>query len=241
MAGNEDFIREDNGINLCAYHWIPEKVFETFCLKYRFIYMHDRTNINLYHIVYWLYNQFKPGKPIYEDFQDHSGFEIFEKCKGDYSPNCACYAIILNDILLALKYKSKAVWCLSENPSDSECHALNHVYDEKNNRWMVVDSACNSIICNEEGDPIDLMALRNRIRSGGYVYPHRNKHIRRSPYYIEKYNSYMKKNSYQFLTHNEQGMSYPLEETAILIHPLNTTMEYQRKWKSSHNIAYLYN
>lgn len=147
---------------------------------------------------------------------------------------------MLNDILLALKYKSKAVWCLSGDPLDTECHALNHVYDEEKERWMVVDPAGGSIICDKEGTPIDLLALRNTIRSGNYVYPHRNKHIRCSPEYVEEYNAYMKRNSYQFLTHVKQGLSYPLDETAVLIHPLNTVAKHRRGWKSSNNIAYLY-
>ena len=240
MAENADFIRDFSVIDTCVYHDITEEEFDVFCQKYRFVYMHEGKKINLYHIVYWLYNQFTPGRPFYDDFQNHNGFEIFEKCKTGYSPNCACYAIMLNDILLALKYKSKAVWCLSEDPLDTECHALNHVFDEERDQWIAVDPACNSIICDEEGNPIDLLTLRNTIRSGNWVYPHRNKHMRRSPSYVEEYNTYMKKNSYQFLTHNEQGMSYPLDETAVLIHPLNTIAKYQKSWKSTHNIAYLY-
>lgn len=49
------------------------------------------------------------------------------------------------------------------------------------------------------------------------------------------------KNSYQFLTHNEQGICYPLDKTAILIHRLGYTATHEKEWKRTENIAYLYN
>lgn len=235
------FLFQRGDIPSCEYRRVSREEYEEFCDKYRLKYAYGDNSVNLYHIVYWLYNQFVPGKPFFEDFQKYNGFEIFEKCKRNFSPNCACYAIMLNDLLLALGFKSKAVWCLPADTKDTECHALNHVFDEDKNEWYVVDPSCGSIICNESGKKVDLMTLRLTIGQGDYVYPHRNKHIRRPDEYIKDYNDYMKKKLYQFLTHNAQGISYPLEETAILIHPIGSKKMHKSIWQSTENIAYLYN
>lgn len=199
------------------YRSLDQTAFVEFCKRNKYP---IKNNTNIYLIVFWLYHQFKSYKEVYNKYQSHNGFEIFEQCKSSYSPNCACFAIMLNDLLISLGYKSKAVWCLSSDIHDNECHALNHVWIDKINSWVVVDPASQSIICNEEGMPIDLLTMRNIVYNDGVVYPHRNKSIRQSESFINEYNNYMRKNLFQFLTHYEQGLSYPLNHKAILIHPI---------------------
>lgn len=211
--------------------------FYGFCTRNHCIF---RNNNNLYHVLYWLYNQFKGDREVYKEFQSHNGFEIFEFCKTSYTPNCACFAIMLNDLLISLGYKSKAVWCLSSNPKDNECHALNHVWNYSTNKWMVVDPASRSIVCDERGTPIDLLTMRDTIFNGGIVYPHRNKTIRQTESFIIEYNKYMKKNLFQFLTHREQGLLYPLDEKAILIHPIGYEPRQDKEWQHTTDISYIY-
>lgn len=233
----------ENQINntLAFYHKISDEQFSSFLQKYNFPIKQTNTiKQSIYHIIFWLYHQFNPILPIFNEFQKYNGFEIFEQCKKSYSPNCACYAIMLNDLLLGFGFKSKAVWCLSDDPNDTECHALNHVFDPESKTWFVADPSSRSVICNENAIPIDLLTLRNSIQNGGIVYPHRNKTIRQSSDFILEYNEYMKKNSFQFLTQIEQGLSYPLEETAVLIHPIGYEENFKRPWKRTTNIRYLY-
>ena len=200
----------------------------------------SKNNTNLYHVLFWLYNQFKGNRKVYKEFQSHNGFEIFKLCKTTYSPNCACFAIMLNDLLISLGYRSKAVWCLSSDPEDNECHALNHVWDDRLNSWIVVDPSSRSIVCDEWGTPIDLLTMRNTIFNGGIVYPHRNKAIRQTENFIIEYNKYMKKNLFQFLTHYEQGLLYPLDENAILIHPIGYEPRQDKEWGHTTDISYIY-
>lgn len=219
------------------YHSIDTFTFNEFCQKNRYLL---KKNENLYLVLFWLYNQFKGYKEFYDQFQKHNGFEIFEICKTSYSPNCACFAIMLNDLLISLGYKSKAVWCLSSDHEDNECHALNHVWVDKLNSWIVMDPSSCSIICNEEGMPIDLLTMRETIYSGRLVYPHRNKTIRQPRSFIIEYNNYMRKNIFQFLTHREQGLSYPLNHEALLIHPIGYTPRQDKKWEQTTDISYIY-
>ncbi len=219
------------------YHPLDISEFAEFCKRNRYPVME---NTNLYHIVFWLYNQFKSYRKVYDEFQTHNGFEIFEICKTSYSPNCACFAIILNDILISLGHRSKAVWCLSSDPKDNECHALNHVWADDFNSWIVVDPSSRSIICNEEGTPIDLLTMRKTIYSGELVYPHRNKTIRQPENFIMEYNNYMRKNLFQFLTHREQGLSYPLDHNAILISPIGYVPRQDKDWVQTTDVSYIY-
>lgn len=223
------------------YHSINKEYFEDFCQKYKFnLAQQSVKNVNIYHVIYWLYNQFKSYKPFYTDFQRTNGFEIFEKCKDSFAPNCACFAIMMNDLLISMGFNSKAVWCLSNIAGDNECHALNHVQIPGTNRWVTVDPSSRSIICDEKGTPIDLLMVRNIVLNGEMVYPHRNKTIRQPIEFIKEYNRYMKKNLFQFLTHSEQGLYYPLDNNAILIHPKGKTSNYKKIWQKTTDISYLF-
>ncbi len=222
------------------YHSINEEYFKDFCRENNFFLAEKKENVNLYHVVYWLYNQFKSYKCFYMDFQDKNGFEIFNECKDSFSPNCACFSIMLNDLLISMGFNSKAVWCLSGIPGDTECHALNHVRIPSTNTWITVDPSSRSIICDKDGKPLDLLAIRNIILNGGRVFPHRNKTIRQPPDFIDEYNKYMKKNLFQFLTHFEQGLSYPLDHRAILIHPVGMNVITNKSWQKTSDISYLF-
>jgi len=230
----------DTMMSKTTYRSIERRSFEQFCQTYKFR-LSSKTDLStLYHVIFWLYHQFKSYKEFYGNFQNHNGFEIFEKCKEEYSPNCACFSIMLNDILIAMGYKSKAVWCLSSDPLDDECHALNHVWIEELNKWVVADPSSRSVICDELGTPIDLMTMRTRIYNDGIVYPYRNKTICQSAEFIKEYNLYMKKNSFQFLTHIEQGLHYPLDQNAVLIHPIGYLPMHERDWHRTTDISYLF-
>ncbi len=237
---NEQIFKVNAMPRKTIYRSVGSEAFDQFCQTYKFRLSSKTDLTKLYHVIFWLYHQFKSYKEFYSDFQHHNGFEIFEKCREEYAPNCACFAIMLNDILIAMGYKSKAVWCLSSDPLDDECHALNHVWIEELNRWVVADPSSRSVVCDEFGIPLDLLTMRKRIHRDEAVYPHRNKTIRQSSEFIKEYNRYMKKNSFQFLTHIEQGLYYPLDQNAVLIHPIGYTSTHKKSWKRTTDISYLF-
>lgn len=221
------------------YHAVDKDVFAQFCQTYNMRVSPKNDLFTIYHMIFWLYHQFKPYKEFYQQFQRKNGFEIFEKCKTSYMPNCACFAIMLNDLLISMGFQSKAVWCLSADPNDDECHALNHVWLEERKQWVVADPSSRSVICDEDGNPLNLLAMRERIYAGKTVYPHRNRSIRQPDAFIAEYNQYIRKNMYQFLTHPEQGLRYPLDRTAILIQPEGRPAVQRKKWKCTADISCL--
>ena len=54
------------------YHSIDASAFKEFCQRNRYL-IKKRTN--LYLVLFWLYNQFKSYKEVYDKFQKHNGFE----------------------------------------------------------------------------------------------------------------------------------------------------------------------
>jgi len=222
-----------------VYHAVEKNIFDQFSRENNFKISLSTDLSTLYHTIFWLYHQFKSYKQFYSAFQTHNGFEIFQKCKESFAPNCACFAIMLNDILISMGYKSKAIWCLSSDPVDEECHALNHVWIDEINQWVVADPSSRSIICDEFGNPLHLLSMREYIYDGKFVYPHRNRSIRQSNAFIEEYNKYMKKNMFQFLTHIEQGLHYPLNKNAVLIHPIGYTALHKNEWERTSDISYI--
>lgn len=235
------FIQTGEPLLSCVYKKIDEQFFNSFCAKYHLPNHEKKININIYHLIFWLYNQFNTGKVQFNGFHENNGFEIFEKCNQEYSPNCACFAIMLNDILISLGIKSKVVWCLSQNQMDKECHALNHVFNHNENNWFVADPSCQSVVCNQDGNPIDLLTLRETIMYDGKVYPHRRKNTCHPEQFITQYNLYMKKNLFQFIVHTEQGLSYPPKKNAMLIHPIGYVPNHELANLYTCDVRYIYN
>lgn len=222
------------------YHAVDKDAFTQFCQKYNMRISPKNDLFTIYHLIFWLYHQFPSyRREVFCRFHSHNGFEIFEKCRKSYMPNCACFAIMLNDLLISMGFQSKAIWCLSADPNDEECHALNHVWLEEQKQWVVADPSSRSVICDEDGKPLNLLTMRERIYAGKTVYPHRNRSIRQSDAFIAEYNQYIRKNMYQFLTHPEQGLHYPLGRTAILIQPEGQPAVQRKKWKCTADISYL--
>lgn len=100
------------------------------------------------------------NKPIVTNPCDYNGFELLEYCLSGHSLNCTGYSIVLNDLLIALKIRSKCIWCLSPIVGDDECHAINHVYNDIDKKWIIVDSAFGCVPCNKDSQGLSILDLR---------------------------------------------------------------------------------
>ena len=81
--------------------------------------------------------------------------------------NCRGLAITLNECYLSMGFKSRYVTCLPKDSLkiDNDCHVINSVFLNSLNKWVWIDPSFNVFILNENGDPLSIEEVRQRIIS----------------------------------------------------------------------------
>ena len=74
--------------------------------------------------------------------------------------NCRDLAITLNEMYLAMGFKSRYVTCGSKD--NSEVHVINSVYSNTLNKWLWIDPTCNAYWKDENGNLLSIEEVRER-------------------------------------------------------------------------------
>ena len=75
--------------------------------------------------------------------------------------NCRLLAIVLNEIYLAMGFKSRYVTCGSKD--NTEVHVINSVYSTKLNKWLWMDPTANAYWKDENGTLLSIEEVRERL------------------------------------------------------------------------------
>lgn len=98
------------------------------------------------------------------DFHAWNADIVLEKGKHkDYKADCAAFATVMTEVLLALGYKARWIQCLPMDLRHEESHCITHVYIPYLQKWIIVDSAQDLLYFNKYGIPMSLWELRNAI------------------------------------------------------------------------------
>jgi len=77
--------------------------------------------------------------------------------------NCRHLAIALNEMYLAMGFKSRWVTCLPQNENDQDCHVINSVYSQTLNKWLWIDPTFNAYVKDENGNFLSIEEVRERL------------------------------------------------------------------------------
>ena len=77
--------------------------------------------------------------------------------------NCRHLAIALNEMYLAMGFKSRYVTCLPKNENDQDCHVINSVYSITLKKWIWIDPTFNAYVKDENGNLLSIEEVRERI------------------------------------------------------------------------------
>jgi hypothetical protein len=80
--------------------------------------------------------------------------------------NCRAMSIILNDIYLAMGFKSRIVSCMPHEDYDTESHVTNLVYSESLNKWIYMDPTFSAYVTDENGTILNHSEIRKAIILG---------------------------------------------------------------------------
>ncbi len=80
---------------------------------------------------------------------------------GKYGANCYAHAVVLNDVLCALGFKCKYIFCMPIDIHPFDCHVVNLVYCKEKSKWILLDSANNIFFTDLHGNVLDIAELRD--------------------------------------------------------------------------------
>jgi len=80
--------------------------------------------------------------------------------------NCRHLAITLNELYLAMGFKSRYVTCLPKDEKDSDCHVINSVYSTTLKKWLWMDPSFNAYVKDENGNLLCIEEVRDRLIDG---------------------------------------------------------------------------
>lgn len=96
-----------------------------------------------------------------------SGYTLLkQKLEKKIGLNCRGTAIVLNDVLLSIGIHSKFICCMSYDVFDPECHVTNCVYIPEWKKWIMLDSALQTYITDDNENVLNIPDVRERVMNG---------------------------------------------------------------------------
>ena len=71
--------------------------------------------------------------------------------------------MVLNEMYLAMGFKSRYVTCMPSDPNDNDCHVINIVYSETLNKWLWVDPSFGIYVTDENNNMLGIAETRERL------------------------------------------------------------------------------
>ena len=131
--------------------------------------------------------------------QPRNALHILEVCeKEKRGVNCRMLATVLNEVYLAMGFKSKHITCLPKWKDDSDCHVINIVYAPSLGKWLYMDPTFDAYFKNESGDLLDIAEVRDYIIQNKKLVLDKEANWNGEAAALESYLHYMSKNLFRF-------------------------------------------
>ncbi|UHG94727.1 transglutaminase-like domain-containing protein [Spirosoma oryzicola] len=113
--------------------------------------------------------------------------------------NCRGLSTVLNEVYLAMGFRSHFVGCLPKDTSDSDSHVINSVYVPSIRKWLYMDPTQAAYLMNEAGQLLSISEVRQRLIEGRplLLNPTANWNHKVSATKVDYLDRYMAKNLYQ--------------------------------------------
>jgi hypothetical protein len=131
-----------------------------------------------------------------------NSLNIIEVCQTEKrGVNCRQLATILNDVYLAMGFKSRLVTCLPMKNETEDCHVTNLVFSETLKKWIYMDPTFEAYFTNKKGIFLNHAEIRKAIVDGTAIRVNDEINSNGQPYQGGKigYIRYMAKNMVRFV------------------------------------------
>lgn len=129
-----------------------------------------------------------------------NAMSMIRACKRDGKTlNCRGLGIVLNEVYLAMGFKSRFVTCLPKDTADGDCHVITMVWAPSLRKWIWMDPTFMAFVMNEDGELLGIEEVRDRLINGKPLIlnpdaNHNRDEIQAKAYYLDYY---MAKNLYK--------------------------------------------
>ncbi|OJV52231.1 MAG: hypothetical protein BGO31_00750 [Bacteroidetes bacterium 43-16] len=79
--------------------------------------------------------------------------------------NCRHKAMTLNEMYLAMGFKSRYVTCMPKDQEDPDCHVINSVYSETLKKWLWMDASHGIYVKDENNNLLSIEEVRERLKN----------------------------------------------------------------------------
>ncbi|MCR4678590.1 hypothetical protein SAMN02910339_02921 [Lachnospiraceae bacterium YSD2013] len=164
-----------------------------------------------YRVMVWLYG-ILIHKPDYHNSAKDNAIYLLDRLYRGEAINCRAAACILVECYLALGIKSQAMWLLSANPYDDDCHVVPIAYCKELGKWVIFDSTVNTTIADGNDRILSIFEVRNLLAKGADLhYSETLRYIRGDvPMNVQKnmFSKYLEKNMFMMKTYRYNRFGY---------------------------------
>ncbi|WP_343565717.1 transglutaminase-like domain-containing protein [Sphingobacterium sp.] len=79
--------------------------------------------------------------------------------------NCRHKAMTLNEMYLAMGFKSRYVTCMPKDDKDTDCHVINSVYAETLKKWLWMDPSHGTFVMDDSNNLLSIEEVRERLKN----------------------------------------------------------------------------
>ncbi|WP_448138524.1 transglutaminase-like domain-containing protein [Sphingobacterium siyangense] len=79
--------------------------------------------------------------------------------------NCRHKAMTLNEMYLAMGFKSRYVTCMPKDDKDTDCHVINSVYAETLKKWLWMDPSHGTFVMDDNNNLLSIEEVRERLKN----------------------------------------------------------------------------
>ena len=112
--------------------------------------------------------------------------------------NCRMMATILNEALLATGFRSRHLTCLPASKEDPDCHVVNMVYLDAEQRWILIDPTFGAYFRDDDGRILGPLDVRQQMIDKAHLELPETMDWNGNPKPDWTYLTYMTKNLFRF-------------------------------------------
>ncbi|MNG80505.1 Transglutaminase-like superfamily protein [compost metagenome] len=79
--------------------------------------------------------------------------------------NCRHKAMTLNEMYLAMGFKSRYVTCMPKDDKDTDCHVINSVYAETLKKWLWMDPSHGTFVMDDNNNLLSIEEVREHLKN----------------------------------------------------------------------------
>lgn len=122
--------------------------------------------------------------------------------------NCRMLATTLNEMYLAMGFKSRHLTCLPFDTLDTDCHVINMVWSTQFNKWLYMDPTYDAYWMNVQKVPLSPWEVRRSIEVGDSLVVSDSINWNGQPKTRLEYYNYMAKNLFRFMAPRVSSFGY---------------------------------